>query len=524
MSTRIPRIEFPELFVGFVAPIGADLDETISAFREHFENKKYRVVEIKVTDIFEVLKKYVEPKERLTKETPFKRYVSYIAYGNQLRESFDDDILACIAVNLIAAKRVRLSTDFENTVYFIRQFKRKEEIDLLRSVYKQAFFQVSIYSRRGARIDHLSRVFAKGEHSSFVQSFRSKAEELCQKDENEIEEPHGQRVGTIFHDADFIVSLDAQNVAVTAQVSRFCDLLFSSNAISPTAMEYGLYLAKAAALRTLDLSRQVGAAIFSENGQIVALGSNEVPKASGGTYWANEEWDDRDFRRGYDSNYHRKREILGELAQSLGHREPIDNILRIKEIRDSQFMDVLEYGRIVHAEMNAISDAARGGRSTNKSTLYCTTFPCHMCAKHIIASGIARVVFLEPYPKSLASELHRDSISVEQGDRGSYNEFPYVSFEHFFGISPRRYRELFERTKRKDDNGNFVAFGTGHPVPNVDLKFPFYQQLERFIIDGLSELLAQAINDQEKQPSNPQVENPRRSSTQRAKRRRRVSS
>jgi deoxycytidylate deaminase len=51
-------------------------------------------------------------------------------------------------------------------------------------------------------------------------------------------------------------------------------------------MEYGLFLAKAAALRTLDLSRQVGAAIFSDKGEIIALGANEVPKAGGGTLLA----------------------------------------------------------------------------------------------------------------------------------------------------------------------------------------------------------------------------------------------
>jgi hypothetical protein len=46
--------------------------------------------------------------------------------------------------------------------------------------------------------------------------------------------------------------------------------------------KYGLFLAKAAALRTLDLSRQVGAAIFSNQGEIIALGSNEVPRPEGG--------------------------------------------------------------------------------------------------------------------------------------------------------------------------------------------------------------------------------------------------
>ena len=40
-----------------------------------------------------------------------------------------------------------------------------------------------------------------------------------------------------------------------------------------------MFAAKAAALRTLDLSRQVGAAIFSADGEIISMGSNEVPKA-----------------------------------------------------------------------------------------------------------------------------------------------------------------------------------------------------------------------------------------------------
>jgi deoxycytidylate deaminase len=57
-------------------------------------------------------------------------------------------------------------------------------------------------------------------------------------------------------------------------------------------------------------------------------------------------------------------------------------------------MDALEYGRIIHAEMSAICDAARLGRSIKNAVLFTTTFPCHMCAKHIVAAGITKVVFL----------------------------------------------------------------------------------------------------------------------------------
>jgi deoxycytidylate deaminase len=95
--------------------------------------------------------------------------------------------------------------------------------------------------------------------------------------------------------------------------------------------------------------------------------------------------------------------------------------MKRKKISDSQFMDALEYGRIVHAEMSAISDAARNGRAIKDTVLYSTTFPCHMCAKHIVAAGIAKVIFLEPYPKSLASDLHSDSIEIENSDRGQYD-------------------------------------------------------------------------------------------------------
>jgi tRNA(Arg) A34 adenosine deaminase TadA len=123
-------------------------------------------------------------------------------------------------------------------------------------------------------------------------------------------------------------------------------------------------------------------------------------------------------------------------------------------MKDSQFMDALEYGRIIHAEMSAITDAARLGMPVKDATLFCTTFPCHMCAKHIVASGLKRVVFLEPYPKSLASDLHSDSIDVEGGPRGNYSLFKSVKFEHSFGVTPRRYRELFERSRRKK-GGNF---------------------------------------------------------------------
>jgi deoxycytidylate deaminase len=309
------------------------------------------------------------------------------------------------------------------------------------------------------------------------------------QDEDEKDNEHGQRVGKIFHDADFIVNLDTQEKTVAAQVSRFCELLFYSNSYSPSRIEYGMFAAKGAALRTLDLSRQVGAAIFTQDGEIISLGSNEVPRAKGGTYWEGDEPDDREYIRRVDSNDERKREILAELAQALGIEKSIEEILRSKEFRDSQFMDALEYGRIVHAEMSAISDAARLGRTVKGGTLYCTTFPCHMCAKHVVAAGIMKVVFLEPYPKSLVLELHNDSIQIEGTDRGKFQGSEAVRFEHFFGVTPRRYRELFERQKRKTNDGRFKPYVEDPPIPYVEAQSPFYVELEKIAVKFLGDAI-----------------------------------
>jgi len=497
MSILIPRIEHPELVFGFVAPIGAEIDRSVQAFHAYFKRQGYEVVDIKVTDVYQFLKKYVPPAQTLETFPPEDRYHSYIAYGDQLRTYFaDDSFLAATAIARIIGKRTAIiekrkkagnSTDsLSKTVFLLHQFKRKEEIDLLRAVYGDVFFQVSIYSRRGARVDHLARKFATGNHSTNINTFRAAAETLVQTDENEANE-HGQEVGRIFHSADFIVNMDQHEPSTEQQIERFCELLFSSNCISPTKMEHGMFLAKGAALRSLDLSRQVGAAILDGEGQIICLGANEVPKANGGTYWADGKYDDRDFLRGADSNERRKKEILSDILRALNHKQSIDEVMESEAVRSSQLMDALEYTRVIHAEMNAICDAGKNGRPLKDAVLYCTTFPCHMCAKHIIASGMSQVIFLEPYPKSLTFQLHNDSAQIEGGDRGTYAQFPSVHFIHFFGVTPRRYQQIFARGRRKDAQGTFVRYANGKKRPVVDLKSPFYTQPETLVLNLLQQ-------------------------------------
>jgi dCMP deaminase len=65
--------------------------------------------------------------------------------------------------------------------------------------------------------------------------------------------------------------------------------------------------------------------------------------------------------------------------------------------------------RAVHAEQNAIVQAALNGVSTRGATLYVTCQPCNHCAKIIVNAGIVKVVFDGPYPDDFAMEVFREA-------------------------------------------------------------------------------------------------------------------
>lgn len=80
----------------------------------------------------------------------------------------------------------------------------------------------------------------------------------------------------------------------------------------------------------------------------------------------------------------------------------------------------LEVGYAVHAEQNAIIQAARLGIAIDNTTLYCTHQPCTICAKMIINAGIKRVVYRYGYPNEFSLDLFKEAkVSIEKLE---YNE------------------------------------------------------------------------------------------------------
>jgi len=64
-----------------------------------------------------------------------------------------------------------------------------------------------------------------------------------------------------------------------------------------------------------------------------------------------------------------------------------------------------ELCRAIHAEQNAIIQAAKLGINIDGATLYVTNYPCFICAKMLINAGIKKVVYKEGYPDKWAKDI-----------------------------------------------------------------------------------------------------------------------
>jgi deoxycytidylate deaminase len=475
MVEKLDPLEFPELVFGIAAPIGVEIDAICDSLANALRVARYESELIHLTT--EMMEYQLRARIPGPTDPSFFAEVAFkIKYANSLcADARDSATLARIALRAIVRKRTeRAGGDdrlpLKSTAYIIRQLKRPNEVELLRRVYGKHFILVSAYGSAEQRQKLLEERIGRSLPPSVPRNeVACKSGELIARDADEETDEFGQRVRETFHLADvFIDGLSRKEM--DSKLTRFIQAFFGRTDITPSKDEYGMYAAKSASLRSSDLSRQVGAAIFSDEGESITEGCNEVPKAMGGTYWALEEPDFRDVRLGYDPNDILKKELLRDLFDRMtkaellspkalelgGPGEMVDKLTRKKQkhvdgqggpLANCEVMDLTEFGRVVHAEMNAICDAARLGRSIKGATLFCTTFPCHNCTKHILAAGIKRVVYMEPYPKSRAKELHQNEIEIEKTTIGK------VSFVPFLGISPFLYRDIFQKGRRKKPDG-----------------------------------------------------------------------
>lgn len=484
----------PELIIGLVGRMGLDTRLVGAKIEAALKDYDYEVKRIKVTSLLPDLKDL--PK---LEDHPLEQYYqSRIEACNKLREIAErNDVLACLAILRIRDLRKETpgggaDVPLKRVAYIIDQLKRPEEIAFLRQVYRDLFVQISCHAPRDVRERRLAhKISSSHPDNPREENWRATAAELIGQDDAEEDVSTGQRVRDAFPMADVIVNASDEG-KLSKELTRFFEIFFGCPTRSPTLDEYGMALAFSASLRSIDMSQQVGAAIVSQKGETLALGCNEVPKAGGGIYWEGDDGDARDASLGEDQNTRRKRLMVTDIVYKLAKHgmaperfsnskvEDIESELidaPNAPLKDSLILDSLEFGRMLHAEMCAISESARVGISIRDQFLYSTAFPCHNCAKHIVGVGIDKVVYLKPYPKSHVSELYPDSIEIDPEARASGR----VLFRQFSGVTPARYY-LFEKDRLKDSSGKIKLWNRRVANPISRQVIPQQYEIEKFAI------------------------------------------
>jgi len=411
--------------------------------------------------------------------TKYEKAIALIEAGNRLRiDSQNNAVLAAAVPNRICGMRGE-NVFPSRLAYIVTSLKHPEEVGELRRIYGGGFYLIAIHSSKDRRLHNLM-------HEDGGMSEQD-AERLAEIDEHESKNA-GQHTRDTFHLADFFVADENNDDKLKASLIRCLDLIFGNPVLTPTFNEFAMFTAFTSSLRSADLSRQVGA-VITKGDEILSTGANDCPKAGGGLYWpifkenmVQDVPDGRDYMRRQDSNSVEKSNIINEIVSKFSG----DEAQRVeKALRESKIGDITEYGRVVHAEMEALMACARSTVSCQGGKLFCTTFPCHNCAKHIIAAGIMCVVYIEPYPKSKALVFHSDAVTESRPEEEDAAKAK-VRFMPFIGVGPRRFFDLFAMSlgsgrsiQRKTNGGKAVEWNPRTAIPRVPMLPASYMDLEQ---------------------------------------------
>ncbi|KGX65947.1 cytidine and deoxycytidylate deaminase zinc-binding region family protein [Burkholderia pseudomallei TSV28] len=477
----VKETQTEELVIALCGPIGSPIKRVGQEIAEILKHDyAYDVEIIRLSEFVrekapEVLNKSVDG------SSEYNRVQSLIQLGNDLRDKYDERVLAELAIYKIIFDRVTAAgsdsvRSSRRKCYIIDSIKNKHELEIFQLVYAEILFFVGVFSSPEQRAQNLE---ALGMTSAEIYA-------LIDRDSGE-DLPHGQTVSETFPKADFFIRVENNSAnEIKGKVERFISLLFEGAVATPHKHESAMYAAWSAASNSACLSRQVGAAIADNEGHILSVGWNDVPKFGGGLYLSDDKSDNRCWNSGEICyNDQEKSTLINVITKELIKSKIISENRETeitKTLRENKRLQgLIEFSRAVHAEMHAIINAGRiSGANIVNSSLYCTTYPCHSCARHIVAAGIKAIYYIEPYRKSLAIRLHNDALTENSSD---ITKVRILAYE---GVSPRRYLELFEMgsTKRKN-SGTLIKIPKKKRKPRHEKSLAALYTLEAMVTQSL---------------------------------------
>jgi deoxycytidylate deaminase len=483
LATSIDERESQELVIALVGPVGSGVSTSARLLTELLTTDFSYVVPdpFKQSDII-AAEAHRVGMPKIPRE-PLNVYVDNMqTAGNKLRERFGSDYLAEKTIEQIVKFRTAKGAIQDGKAmpgrraYIIDSLKNVEELTLLRKVYRETLCVFGVFAPDEMRQQRLVNAGAKA----------TDVRKVIDRDLGEAG-TFGQMTRKVFSLADFFVCNDQKPEELRRKLKRLLEIIFNVNIHTPTLEEAAMYDADAAGAGSACMSRQVGASIFSKDGELIAVGRNDVPKFGGGLYTENDQsvWDGKSIQDNdhrcfkWGKNICHNETIRKDIMEGIVSRITASSVLKrgvsADDIRNAlkgtDLDDLTEYSRAIHAEMEAILSVAREGKhSLVGATLYSTTYPCHNCARHIVASGIKTVVYIHPYSKSKAIKLHHDAITEDP------NETKKVVFKQYDGVAPHNYLKSFAAIRPRKEDGRFINRPSTGATPIF--KIPLDAQLD----------------------------------------------
>ena len=477
---------------------GSGTSFVANKLKAYLENKGFVPIEVKarsVLDNYATTRGIGIPASTLS---PVDRIRVYQEIGDELRKR-NKEFGAVAGYMIRHIKETRDKSDDETkNVYILDSLKHPQEVDLLRHVYGYGFCLIGVGCRPDKRKIRLQEKFNidNPEDAGLVA--------FVQRDAEDSENKFGQQVNDTFHRADYFVDNTPNRegedeFTLPDEIKRIFDIVFTGEIHRPRSEERGMYHAQAAAMRPSCLSRQVGASILDSNGDLISVGTNEVPKYGGGAYDGSTDNDDRCFRkRGECSNTVQQEAIIRDVFEQLSKHKLLKPAVTAatldRALKPTRVRSLIEFSRSVHAEMDALLALVRSGtKLPENSVLFSTTYPCHSCARHIVAAGIKKVVYLEPYAKSMAINLHDDSIVDNKSEKESVDKVRFMPYQ---GVSPRLFKAVYMKTgELKDKKTGKILSEPEMRSDSRALWTKTYKEFEKDVIQFIEEIESKGVQD-----------------------------
>jgi cytidine deaminase len=274
----------PEIIFALAGAVGTDLDLVYTEIESGLRDFDYAAIKVHLAGCLRELSEYAEIKLR-----PHDVYLKQaMDAGDDLRaRAKRNDIVALLGIAKIDHERKLRQNPQERRAFIIRSLKHPEEVSKLRETYGSNFYLIAAYTPREQRRERLLAKIGQDNPGMARPECEAAADCIMERDQAEPGMPNGQNLQDTFHLADCFINASSGD-RMRCELKRFLDLVFGHPFLTPTRAEHAMFHAEAAALRSAEPGRQVGAAVTDSNGSILALGANEVPQPGGGQVWQDD--------------------------------------------------------------------------------------------------------------------------------------------------------------------------------------------------------------------------------------------